>query len=141
MSSSRILPDIVTDSRLETIITAEFTEHVSYTSGPSARLVRTRERWVRDGPKAFLGQGAYGTVYRERCGDNVRAVKEIRKFVQSGEEIDFTRELEAVMKFSHRKVSDSPYSCRGSRQLTMPSIPIVSCGRMAGLSSRTASSS
>ena len=105
MRAPRVLPDLVTDSKIETIITPNFTEHVLYTSGPSARLVKTCERWARDGLKSFLGRGAYGTVYREKCGDKVRAVKEIRKYVQFGEKIDFARELEAVMKFSHPRVS------------------------------------
>lgn len=109
MRQLRILPDLVTDSKLDTNITPEFTEHISYTSGLSARRVTKSERWIRDGPGSLLGSGAYGTVYLEKCGDKVRAVKEIKKHAQAGEELDYFRELEAIMKFSHERVSNSPY--------------------------------
>ncbi|KAI1766704.1 kinase-like domain-containing protein [Hypoxylon sp. FL1150] len=101
----QLQPDIVRDSKLETKIFSSHTQHIYYRPGPSARdrRLRKEERWVRD---RFLGQGAYGTVYLERCehGDNnnkLRAVKEIRKFIIPGEELDYARELEAISKFSH----------------------------------------
>jgi hypothetical protein len=60
--------------------------------------------------QALIGRGAYGSVYLEKCESDLgskpklRAVKKMKKFVVSDEEIDYIRELEAVMKFSHRKV-------------------------------------
>ena len=85
------------------------TRHIFYISGRSARdrRVRREEEWVRE---AFLGQGAYGVIYKEKCHDKAgprfRAVKEIKKRV-AGEELDYTRELEAIVKFSHPKVARS----------------------------------
>ncbi|CAJ2505738.1 Uu.00g131320.m01.CDS01 [Anthostomella pinea] len=106
MPPERLLSDLVQDSKIETVVTPQFTEHVYYSTGHTARerLVRRTERWFRDGPTAFLGQGAFGTVYRERCDQRLRAVKEVRKYVVVGEELDYSRELEAIVKFSHPKV-------------------------------------
>ncbi|KAI2618231.1 kinase-like domain-containing protein [Hypoxylon sp. NC1633] len=102
----QLLSDIVRDSKLETEIFNTHTQHVLYITGHSARErhVRREERWVRD---RFLGQGAYGTVYLERCdqGNKLRAVKEIKKCVVAGKRLEYMRELEAVMKFSHPKYS------------------------------------
>ncbi|KAH9890226.1 protein kinase-like domain-containing protein [Xylariomycetidae sp. FL2044] len=103
MPRKRLLSDLVQDSKIETTITVNYTEHVFYSTGHTARdrLVRRTERWSRDGPSAFLGQGAYGTVYRECCGRKLRAVKEVKKYIVVGEELDYTRELEAIVKFSN----------------------------------------
>lgn len=105
------LPDIVRDSKLETEIFDAYTQHIFYISGSSARErhMRREERWVRD---QFLGQGAYGTVYLERCeqkdnSSRLRAVKEIKKFVVAGKELEYTRELEAISKFSHQRVREA----------------------------------
>jgi hypothetical protein len=107
----RVLSDLVHDSRLETEIFTNYIKHVFYVSGWSARErhVRKEERWVRD---QFLGQGAYGVVYRERCDQDennikLRAVKQIRKFAVPGKELDYTRELEAIIKFSNPRVRNS----------------------------------
>ena len=106
--SRRSLSDLVTDSKIETRISGANTTHIFHAPGCSAneRRVRREEQWVRQG---FLGQGAFGTVFKERCnlgegrGFKVRAVKEIRKSI-ADEEMDYTRELEAVMKFSNPRV-------------------------------------
>jgi calcium/calmodulin-dependent protein kinase I len=108
--SKHLLSDLVCDSKLEATVSDAGTLHITYRSSPSARRrrVRTEERWVRDG---CLGRGAYGTVYKERCEQGsqikIRAVKEIKKSVVTGEEIDYARELEAVAKFSHARVGVS----------------------------------
>jgi hypothetical protein len=97
--------DLVRDSKIETERVGLGFRHIFYDTGPSAsqRRVRREENWIR---QKFVGRGAYGNVYLERCDSGkVRAVKEIQKFVQPGEEIDYMRELEAVAKFSHRNVS------------------------------------
>ncbi|OAQ80658.1 protein kinase [Purpureocillium lilacinum] len=92
--------DLVRDSKLETEVLASCLQHVFYDTGQSAheRRVRREERWVR---KTFIGRGAYGSVYLEECdpgqGDKkLRAVKEIKKSVAPGDDLDYTRELEAV---------------------------------------------
>ena len=105
--TTQSLSDLVRDSEIEATISNGCTTQVTYTAGRSAkqRRVRVEERWVREGR---LGRGAYGTVYMERCGrgpqSRVRAVKEINKSVVAGEQIDHTRELGAIAKFSHPRV-------------------------------------
>lgn len=105
-----LLSDLVRDSKIETEVLASCIQHIFFESGPSVRErhVRREERWVR---QSFLGQGAYGTVYLEKCEHGregkLRAVKEIKKFVVQGQELDYVRELEAIVKFSHPKVSTS----------------------------------
>lgn len=108
--TTQSLSDLVRDSEIEATVFQDYTTQVIYRAGRSARqrLVRIEERWVREGS---LGHGAYGTVYKERCGDRVRAIKEIKKSVVAGEKIDYNRELEAIAKFSHPKVSFSMGGC------------------------------
>lgn len=109
MTPSRLPSDLVRDSKIETKVAGNTTNHVFYTPGRSAkeRQIRKEEKWVRN---AYLGQGAFGVVYRERCEagerlSKIRAVKEIKKRVAAGEELDYTRELEAIVKFSNDRVS------------------------------------
>jgi len=103
------IPDLVRDSRLETQFHSERTEHIYYESGLTARqrTVRREECWKLE---RFIGRGSYGTVWLEQCVEGereikLRAVKQIPKARQSPKPIDYTRELEAIAKFSHRKVS------------------------------------
>ncbi|KAK0716152.1 kinase-like domain-containing protein [Lasiosphaeris hirsuta] len=101
-----LLSDLVRDSRIEATVFANHTVQVVYQVGHSARQrrIRTEEVWVREG---CLGRGAYGTVYKESCEEGprsrVRAVKEIKTSVVVDEDVDHTRELEAIAKFSHPK--------------------------------------
>jgi serine/threonine protein kinase len=96
--------------RAEFLQGQRYTQHVHDTSRPGQRAVRQIERWERE--KGFLGQGAYGTVYLEKCiysdigsTGKARAVKVIKK----SKEVQYERELEAVILFSHEKVgSESP---------------------------------
>ncbi|KAL6399823.1 CAMK protein kinase [Ilyonectria robusta] len=104
---ARYISDLVLDSKLDTEISNAYTQHVRYIPGHAAseRRVRVVERWVRENP---LGRGSYGTVYRERCEEDeskLRAVKEIGKYTMEWEKLDYTRELEAIFKFSHPKAS------------------------------------
>lgn len=114
---ARLLSDLVLDSKLETELSGSITEHVFYTTGKSIRERRVRrvERWARED---VLGHGSYGTVYRERCEGSLsrfRAVKEIRKIVLENEELDYTRELEAIVKFSHPRVQARLAKCQPHR--------------------------
>jgi hypothetical protein len=104
------ISDLVRDSKLETRFYGEYTQHVYHVSGatPRQRKVRKEERWARD---KSLGTGASGTVYLEKSitenGEvQHRAVKEIRKTAHKSGAIDYSRELEAIAKFSHPKVRD-----------------------------------
>jgi hypothetical protein len=69
------------------------------------------ERWKRG---RNLGAGSSGTVWLEKLivengEEKYRAVKEVRKVVQQSEAIDYSRELEAIAKFSHQKVQKSSF--------------------------------
>jgi hypothetical protein len=105
------LPDLVRDSKLETRFAPDFsveTVHTYHESEPARRrLVSVLEHWKR---QEKIGGGGYSTVWLESCpkvsrhGVQVRAVKQIEtggRFAR----IDFNRELEAIAKFSHPKVS------------------------------------
>lgn len=102
------LVDLVRDSKIETRpLDSHVVEHVLYETGRSARRRRVSktERWTKG---RQLGQGTFGTVHLQTCrdggGNKLRAVKEVKKFVIVGQELDYTRELEAIMKFSNDKV-------------------------------------
>ncbi|KAM3456708.1 hypothetical protein MY3296_001663 [Beauveria thailandica] len=99
---SKPLSDIVADAEIEAEVHSNYTNHVYYSSS-STREKSREETWVR---VKELGHGAFGVVYLERCEESrrtrSRAVKKIRKVI-SGHNVDYTRELEAVMKFSHEK--------------------------------------
>jgi len=111
------LSDLVWDYKIEATVFGDYTTQVTYRSpaGPSARerRVRIEEHWVREGR---IGQGAYGTIYKERCGEGpdsrVRAVKVIKKTLVDGREIDYMAELEAIAKFSHPRVGKCHQSCQ-----------------------------
>ncbi|CAH0056128.1 unnamed protein product [Clonostachys solani] len=110
LSSSRIISDLVRDSKLETAFAPNGqVVHVSYATNPRMRRhrVRKEEIWER---QSELGSGAFGRVWLEKCakGDDIgklRAVKEITKLQRQSRssEIDYNRELEAIAKFSHKK--------------------------------------
>jgi hypothetical protein len=74
-----------------------------------------------------LGTGSFGTVWLEKLitengEEKYRAVKEIRKGVQRSKAIDYSRELEAIAKFSHQKVQKVPilYFASISRPFASP---------------------
>jgi hypothetical protein len=89
--------DLVSDSKLTTTVE------------PNAlhRKIRQEQHWKR---AVRVGEGAYGTIWLEKlvAGDfrvNERAVKIIKKHARQALVIDYSRELEAIVKFSHPKVS------------------------------------
>ena len=101
------ISDLVQVSKLETQFHSnpEYTQHVQYVSGSTARQrkVRMEEKWMEE---RRLGSGSFGVVWLERCfqGNSegkVRAVKKVRKLESS----DYYRELEAIALFSHSNVS------------------------------------
>ena len=111
------VPDIVRDSQLETRFIGESATEVVHTfqdSDPASgrRLVTRTEHCKRE---IKIGRGAFGSVWLERCikGSRtgvapqihaVQAVKQIELNTQLGS-IDYYRELEAIAKFSHTRVS------------------------------------
>jgi hypothetical protein len=99
------IPDLVRDAKLDTRFDDGFTKHVYFESGLE-RKTRREEHWKRRNP---IGRGSYGRVWLEQCvvgrrDVEFRAVKEIPKLQQSSKPIDYTREIEAIAKFSHRRV-------------------------------------
>ncbi|UPK98418.1 hypothetical protein LCI18_009353 [Fusarium solani-melongenae] len=115
------LVDLVRDSKIETrSLDPHVVEHVLYETGRSARRRRVpkTERWIKG---RQLGQGTFGTVHLQTCkdgsGNRFRAVKEVKKFVVVGQELDYTRELEAIMKFSNDKYNHCFVSSQGWYEL------------------------
>lgn len=105
----RPLPDIVTDTRLESEVHADHTIHFHHVPDPNARRrpKRVEERWKRE---RELGSGGCATVWLETCvvgsrQGGCRAVKEIKRGEGGIASSEFSRELEAVGKFSQRPVS------------------------------------
>ena len=105
------LPDLVRDSKLETHFLTDGgfeTVHLFHEPDPSSRqrVVSRSEHWQR---QRKIGSGAFGRVFLERRtkggrdGVQVRAVKQIDTDSQYAQ-VNYNRELEAIAKFSHRKV-------------------------------------
>ncbi|KAF3021955.1 hypothetical protein E8E14_009683 [Neopestalotiopsis sp. 37M] len=99
--------DLVHDSKLETKFIGHDTRHISYRSVASTqqRRVRVDELWNR---KRKVGDGTYGRVWLELCSEGpkageLRAVKEIPKVQTNKAKTDYTKELEAITKFSQAK--------------------------------------
>jgi hypothetical protein len=102
------LPDLIRDSKLEThFLPGIETVHTYHEPDPTSRrrLVSRSEHWQR---QRQIGVGGFGSVWLEKCtkGGNLdnelRAIKQITRQLSEG--IDYNRELEAIVKFSHRKV-------------------------------------
>ena len=104
------LIDLVRDWKLESIVQDTCTVHSRHVSDPAAGLWRrqVQERWQR---KQELGRGSFGVVWLEQCVSGpsqgrLRAVKELRK-TSSGPRADDSKELAAILKFSHERVGYS----------------------------------
>jgi len=100
--------DLVRDSKLETTIYEKYTQHIYHIAGanPRQRKVRKEECWERH---RHLGSGSFGAVWLEKSitdsgEEKYRATKEIKKGSRESEVINYSRELEAIAKFSHEKV-------------------------------------
>lgn len=100
--------DLVRDSKLNTAVRGDITRHLIPTSDrdDQHRLIHKEQRWQR---VCFLGEGAFGLVWKEKLdrGESdidERAVKMIRKRAGQHQTTDYSRELEAIAKFSGREV-------------------------------------
>ncbi|KAF1965573.1 kinase-like protein [Bimuria novae-zelandiae CBS 107.79] len=100
--------DLVRDSKLKTAHRDGITRHVIETSDRRSghRRIKRDQRWQRVGD--ILGEGAFGIVWKETLvgGESDvkdRAVKRIRKRVANSNSLDYSRELEAIAKFSRGK--------------------------------------
>lgn len=103
------LPDLVRDSKLDTRFHPKYVCHRYLESGltPQERTIAREEYWKR---VKHIGGGSFGSVWLEKCikgvrDHDLRAVKEILRSSHLNKEIDYNRELEAMAKFSHPKVS------------------------------------
>jgi hypothetical protein len=103
------LPDTVADWRLDVRLSGNHVIHVFDDPDPDSkrRMVYREEHWLR---KSLLGRGAFGDVWLQECtnggsSNRYRAVKRISvgQRAQIRPEL-YVRELEAVVKFSHRRV-------------------------------------
>jgi hypothetical protein len=105
------LPDLVRDSELETHFSPDCnaeTVHTYHERKPRVRgkLAARTEHWRR---LRKIGSGGFGSVWLEKCTQpeqhepKVRAVKQM-EIKRWSSHVDYNRELEAIAKFSHRKV-------------------------------------
>src|SRR5271156_1364135 len=105
------LPDLVSDSKLETEFSGKHTVHVYYVTGATLleRKIKKEQRWEED---RYLGSGGAGTVSLQKSvakngEEQYRAVKKIRKAQGCN---DYGTELEIIAKFSHQKVRECSIS-------------------------------
>jgi len=113
------LPDLVHDSKLETRVLDGSTVHTYYETDSKSlrRAVPRDEHWRR---QSLIGAGSYGSVWLEKCTKGqrdieFRAVKQISTAVRQGSKpITYSRELEAIAKFSHQKVRPQALAFSGS---------------------------
>ena len=111
--------DLVQDAKLHTVFHDEYTTHVFIETGNTVheRAVLREERWRRH--RKPVGNGSYGNIWLEQCerghqSIELRAVKEVDKCPHNSKQIDYHRELEAIMKFSHKNVSHRGFQSRFS---------------------------
>ncbi|KAH7141673.1 kinase-like domain-containing protein [Dactylonectria macrodidyma] len=132
---SQRVPDLVRDFQLTTrFLTDGATQHtvyrVSLQSGHQ-RPSRIDETWNR---QQELGSGGFGCVWLERCVSEpgqgkLRAVKEIRK--DPSLPVSYTRELEAMAKFSHKRYVHCFIECYGwyeSENKVFIAMEYIECG-------------
>ena len=103
------IPDLVKDSRLETSSTEDFTIH-QYDESDDEGYSRSNRRTEYWKSSELLGRGGCGEVWLQRCVKGKRtyewrAVKVIATSTSSAKRLDYVSELEAIAKFSQKRVS------------------------------------
>lgn len=121
MAGNRAKPDLVRDSELETHFRGGDTVHTFYFASETQRKTRREDRWRRG---ERLGDGAFGTVWKERLV-NDSGTSQYRAVKRIGKQRGYIRELNAIAKFSHEKVYLDVIDFY-SRWLTETSTTIVS---------------
>lgn len=107
------MSDLVNEAKLPTKLGPDDTWIHTFLESTSApgRRPRRREREEIWKKKRHLGIGIFGTIWLEERdsdgGNKLRAVKEVRKYSPGLKEVDYSRELEAIVKFSQQKVQIS----------------------------------
>ncbi len=106
------LSDVVLDWQLECDVRSDCTLQTRHVTNSAEGLWRERveERWQRT---RELGRGSFGVVWLEKCASGpssgqLRAVKELRKTQTSARPKYYSKELEAIVKFSHKRVRIVP---------------------------------
>jgi hypothetical protein len=101
------LLDLVEDSKLHAKFVDDVTTVHTYIEPDGfRRRIHREEYWRRE---RRIGQGGFGQVQLERCVQGkkqgaTRAVKILYKPLNPSSRANFTRELEAIAKFSHERV-------------------------------------
>jgi hypothetical protein len=119
-SSNARIPDLVRDTCLETSFVGDITVHLHDDSSDddasgatNSRPTRRAESWKWD---KSLGEGGYGDVWLQRCVQGKRHYENraVKVIVLDGGgrggggrkgQINYIRELEAIAKFSQKRVS------------------------------------
>lgn len=98
--------DLVQDTKLETEFHQKYVCHIYHEADHSKgqRIVRRREYWRRT---KHLGFGGFGSVWLEECvkGEQKGELRAVKQIQRPRNQFECNRELEALAKFSHPRVS------------------------------------
>ena len=105
MDTMPSIPDLIQDSKLDTSLHQDYAVHTYVEAKSSRRRIQRKEYWKS---VKILGRGSCGSVELEVCTEGkslgtLHEVKKIRK--QASSSAVCFRELEAIAKFPHSKVS------------------------------------
>lgn len=98
--------DLVADTKIRVEFDSDLTYRFSIQSSGLLRRRERKEAWRAERP---LGEGASGSVWLHRCqaqssDAELQAVKRMDKAKMASQDLDWHKELEAIAKFSQRKV-------------------------------------
>jgi hypothetical protein len=102
------LPDLVHDSQLDVEVRNDCIVHLYFeSSSPTNRRAEPREETWKE--QEQIGGGGFASVWLQICTNGtkkgeVRAVKKIPVRQDRLRDQTYVRELEAIAKFSHKKV-------------------------------------
>ena len=101
------IPDLVRDSMLDTFFDGDYHLH-RYDSDDEIQGQSTR-RWEYWEDRGKLAEGGFGKIHLQECVEGrgkggMRAVKVLSKSKSAANKIDYVNELEAIAKFSQKRV-------------------------------------
>ncbi|KAK2611432.1 hypothetical protein N8I77_004771 [Diaporthe amygdali] len=104
-------PDLVRDTKLDTVFDGPFTVH-NYDDSDDENNSRSTHRSEYWESKDRLAQGGFGEVWLQKCeqgqrgpSPDLRAVKVIQRSSFGNKNLDYINELEAIAKFSQKRYS------------------------------------